>query len=105
MQPGIFEEHFALMTSWQDCLETFGLIGAPSDLDKRYFWKDETLDKFPSIELTGCGVWTSLQVTTSLSIKIIKMAFYIVISVPDTFGHLIQDYPNALAEFLEYPRI
>lgn len=104
MQPGSFEDDFALQA--YNILKRLpsrplGLIGTLSNLDKRYFWNDETARKRNSVEAIECGAWDSLQVAASLSTNIIHMALYMVISGPDTFGSSLEDYPNILAELLE----
>ena len=103
-QPGDFEDEFALLA--YDVLQRLPsrplrLPGTPSDLDKRYFWDDDTSEKESPAELIGSGTWGSLRVVASLSTTIIQMTLYIIISGPYMEGHPIYDYPNKLAELLE----
>ena len=104
VQPGSFEDDFARCA--YDILERLPfrplrLPSAPPDIDKRYFWGDETSIRGSPAESIGSGTWGSLRVATSLSAAIIQMTLYIVISGPNAFGHNVQDYPNILAELLE----
>lgn len=103
-QRGSFEDEFALLA--YDVLRRLpsrplSLPGAPSDIDKRYFWDDDTSVEESLGELKGSGTWGSLRVAASLSTTIIQMTLYIIISGEYVQGHLIYDYPNILAELLE----
>ena len=104
MQRGTFEQDFVLRT--YDILtrlpsRPLGLVGAPSNQDKRYLGEEGSPDTNTPFEPTECGAWSSLQVATFVSRNIIKMALYMVISGPNIFGNPLEDYPNALAEILE----
>lgn len=104
VQPGSFEANFARCA--HDILKRLPfrpltLPSAPPDIDKRYFWGDETSVRGSSAESVRPGTWELLRVATSLSAAIIQMTLYIVISGPNAFGHSMSDYPNLLAELLE----
>ena len=104
VQPGTFEDDFSRRA--YEILKRIpptplGLIGAPANLDKGYFWEDETPSEWDPTELPGCGAWESLRVATSLSTSTIRIALFIVISGQDAFGQAMWDYPNAIAELLD----
>lgn len=104
VQPGSFEDDFALRVYAilrRLPSRPLKLADVPPDIDRRYFWDDETSEVGSPAEPVGSGTWGSLRVAASLSVTIIQMALYIVISGTNTFGHGIQEYPNVLAELLE----
>lgn len=104
MEPGSFEDDFALRA--YNILKRLPsrplkLTSAPPIIDRQYFWDDETsIIGSPSGPI-GFAAWDSLRVAASLSVNIIQMTLYIVISGPYTFGRNVEDYPNILAELLE----
>lgn len=104
VQPGSFEDDFARCA--HDILERLPirplrLPSAPANIDKRYFWDDETSVRGSPAGSVRPGTWESLRVAASLSAAVVQMTLYIVISGPNAFGHRMWDYPNILAELLE----
>ena len=106
LQPGSFENDIAIRayrTLKRLPFRPLELIGAPIDLDERYFRNDKNRGKDGPAEPLRGRTWDSLQIEASLSPSIVQMALYIVISGSDntTFGESIADYPDILAELLE----
>ena len=104
MPPGSFENNFALRAHGilnRLPVRPLKLAEAPANLDRRYFWDDESPRSERPPEQMECGTWCSLRVAASLSVTLIKMTLYIVVAGLDTFGELLQDYPDMLAELLE----
>ena len=104
VQPGSFEDDFARCA--YDILvrlpfRPLRLPSAPPDIDKRYFWGDETSVRGSPAESIRSGTWESLRVATSLSAAIIQMTLCIVIPGPNAFRHTVPGYPNIIAELLE----
>ena len=104
MPSGTFEDDLALRAyrvlkrlPWRP----LKLADPPEDLDMRYFWDHKSSESERPAGPVESGTWSSLRVTAYLSPTIIKMALYIVIAGLDIFAHLLQDYPNMLAELLD----
>lgn len=104
VQPGSFENEFAIRAYRilkRLPFRPLELIGAPDNLDERYFVHDKTPRQGNPAEPLRSRTWGSLRIAASLSSGIVQMALYIVISGSDTFGNMIADYPDILAELLE----